>query len=271
MNQENDKYNVIEYLNSNEQCSQDTARAGLHSPTFSIPPKFVRTARLLADNFGSLYDSEKDSVEGKQVFGCKSKVAINKLLDTCTRLGLLRRIKEYDYNKHRSYNKYCIYRLDSRVFENLMLIFGDCIVKEHFIARDSDSNTVCGKLLQDTLTDSFSDYSLANLIRFNIMGDPVYASVGDIDGFLWDISWLKRKFITEKLETSQAVKGSRVWQLPGLLDCVVNIHVDLEKLRSDDSRINGLNCTFEFLGDRYVLGDVATIYVEENRGNELLQ
>lgn len=270
-------FDIIGYANNENQKKRMIAQAGMYSERFFIPEKYARTVRSLVNIMGkndrfSMEDVDDDI---KAMFNCTNKPDLEQLLLRCEDVHFLYSCTRDNVKSRRgSHKEFSLSLNPTYTFVNLLLLFGDCIVKDHyngFVCYDNPPISIVGNLLSRVITDDYADFSLYNLIEIHTKGKPIFVGRDDIYYAADAIGSIKRKVLHDIIENSPVFKDSRIKDLPMLFDMSVVMHADVDALISHDRDLNHMGDKLVRKGNTYVLGDIVTIDLDENKNNLLLQ
>lgn len=270
-------FDAIGYANNENQKKRMIAQAGMYSGRFFIPEKYVRTVRILANIMGKkdCFSMEDVDDDIKAMFNCTNKPDLEQLLLRCENVHLLYSYTRDNVKSRRGSHKEFSMSLNSTyMFVNLLLLFGGCIVKDHyngFVDCDNPPISIVGNLLSRVITDDYADFSLYNLIELHTKGKPIFVDRDNIYYAAAAIGSIKRKILHDIIGNSPVFKDSRIKDLPTLFDMSIVMHADMDALISHDRDLNHMDDKLVRKGNTYVLGDIVTIDLDENKNNLLLQ
>lgn len=270
-------FDAIGYANNENQKSRMIAQAGMYSERFFIPEKYARTVRILANIMGkNNYFSMEDVDDNiKAMLNCTSKIDLEQLLLRCERVRLLDSYTHENIKTKRgSHKEFSLTLHSAYTFVNLLLLFGDYVVKDHYngpIRHDNPPISIAGKLFDKVLNDSYADFSLYNLIEIHTKGKPIFVDRDNIYYATGAIGYIKHKVVDDIIVNSPVFKDSRIKDLPMLFDMSIIMHADMDALISHDRDLNHMDDKLVRKGNTYILDDIVTIDLDENKNNLLLQ
>lgn len=270
-------FDAIGYANNENQKKRMIAQAGMYSERFFIPEKYIRTVRTLASIMGKKGCFSMEDVDDniKAMFNCTSKKDLEQLLLRCERVGFLYSYKRDNVKSKRgSHEEFSLSQNSTYTFVNLLLLFGDCVVKDHYNGRkryDDPNISIVGNLFDKVLNDSYADFSLYNLIEIHTKGKPIFVDRDNIHYAAAAIGSIKYKIVDDIIVNSPVFKDSRIKDLPMLFDMSIVMHADMDALISHDRDLNHMDDKLVRKGNTYVLDDIVTIDLDENKNNLLLQ